>query len=159
MKTFIFLVLLPILLLSTKICAQPGSLTVVAVGASWKFYDQNFDLGTAWRTEAYNDAAWASGPSPLGYSPGNEDMASTTVCNGCENCACASCDPLCTTKRITTYFRHHVSLTDLSQPFSITYQRDDGIVIYINGTEVHRENLPAAPATIFLFNYRHGHTY
>ncbi len=142
MKAFVLL-LLPILMVSTKICAQPGSLTVVAVGANWKFYDQNGDLGTAWRAEAYNDATWASGPSPLGYSPNNEDMASTTVCNGCTNC-----DPNCTDKRITTYFRHHVSLTDLSQPFSITYQRDDGIVIYVNGTEVHRENLPAAPATI-----------
>lgn len=148
MKAFTSLFLLTALLLSTEICAQPGSLTVVAIGANWKFYNQNGDLGTAWRAEAYNEAGWASGPSPLGYSPNNEDGASTTICNGCSGCVCAACDPNCTTKRITTYFRHHVSLTDLSRPLSITYQRDDGIVIYINGTEVHRENLPAAPATI-----------
>ena len=47
------------------------------------------------------------------------------------------------TKRITTYFRHHLNLSDASGTYAIRYQRDDGIVIYVNGTKVHSENLPA----------------
>ncbi|QJW88463.1 hypothetical protein HNV11_03280 [Spirosoma taeanense] len=147
MKSLIVLALLSFGLLA-GLSAQPTSQTVVAVGATWKFLNQNGDQGTVWRTETFNDASWSVGPSPLGYSPNNSDAASTTICNGCSGCTCTDCAPDCNTKRITTYFRHTVNLSDVTGTFSIRYQRDDGIVIYVNGTEVHRENLPEAPATI-----------
>ena len=150
MKTLLFLLLLT--LLGVGLQAQPTSQTVVAPGTIWKFFNQNGDLGTTWRDPAFSDAAWASGPSPLGYSPANTDGASTTICNGCDGCTCTTvtndCADNCGTKRITTYFRYHLNLSDASGTFAIRYQRDDGIVIYVNGTEVHRENLPALPATI-----------
>ncbi|RIV25367.1 hypothetical protein DYU11_08680 [Fibrisoma montanum] len=144
------LLLFPLLLVIgwSKGIAQPTSQTVVAVGANWKFLNENGDQGTAWRNETFNDASWSSGPSPLGYSPNNEDAASTTICNGCTGCSCSNCAPDCNTKRITTYFRHQFTLSDPSGTFLMRYQRDDGIVIYVNGVEVHRENLPAPPATI-----------
>ncbi len=108
-------------------------------------------MGTAWREEAFADAAWASGPAPLGYSTANSDGASTTICSGCVGCTCTTvtnnCADNCQTKRITTYFRHHLNLSDASGTYAIRYQRDDGIVIYVNGTEVHRENLPATTIT------------
>ena len=150
MKNVLLLLLLPLLCVGVQ--AQPVSQTVVAPGAIWKFFNQNGDLGTAWQAEAFSDAAWASGPSPLGYSPANMDGASTTICSGCVGCTCNTvtndCADNCSTKRITTYFRYHLNLSDASGTFAIRYQRDDGIVIYVNGTEVHRENLPAPPATI-----------
>ena len=150
MRTVLLLLMLPLLCMGAQ--AQPISQTVVAPGTIWKFFNQNGDLGTTWQAEAFSDAAWASGPSPLGYSPANVDLASTTICNGCVGCTCTivtnNCADNCSTKRITTYFRYHLNLSDASGTFGIRYQRDDGIVIYVNGNEVHRENLPASPTTI-----------
>src|SRR6185369_616585 len=52
--------------------------------------------------------------------------------------------------RITThYFRTHVNIDD-PNVYSMTASNliDDGAVIYVNGTEVHRESLPLSPTVI-----------
>ena len=49
---------------------------------------------------------------------------------------------------ITTYFRKTISVTNPSSFTSIlgSVKRDDGIAIYVNGTEVYRNNLAAGAA-------------
>ncbi len=54
-------------------------------------------------------------------------------------------------KYITTYFRkqfHVTNVTALSDTLQLNLLRDDGAVVYINGTEVVRDNMPAGA-----FNY------
>ena len=103
----------------------------VESGAEWKYYDAGDDLGTAWREPAFDDAAWPSGPAQLGY--GENDQA-TTVGTGP--------DPLL--KNPTTYFRleFNVSRAAAVSDLWVDVLRDDGAAVYINGTEVVRDNLP-----------------
>ena len=108
-----------------------GSPTVfVPFGSVWKYLDNGTDQGTAWRELGFDDSAWAAGPGELGY--GDNDEA-TVVNSGPPNA-----------HFITTYFRHTVSLSSVSTITSLDLRlrRDDGAVVYVNGSEVYRSNLP-----------------
>jgi hypothetical protein len=79
----------------------------------------------------FDDALWASGAAPLGYGNGDEV---TTVNYG----------PDPANKFITTYFRHVFDLAPVG-PLSevgLRLSRDDGAVVYLNGMEVFRSNMP-----------------
>jgi len=109
-----------------------GPQTLVAYGSSWKYLDNGTNQGTAWRGTSFSDATWASGNAQLGYGDGDE---ATVVSYG----------PNASNKYITTYFRNTISVTNPSSFTSIlgNVKRDDGIAIYVNGTEVYRNNLAA----------------
>jgi hypothetical protein len=109
-----------------------GPQTLVAFGSSWKYLDNGTNQGTAWRGTGFNDAAWVSGNAQLDYGDGDE---ATIVSYG----------PDANNKYITTYFRKTISVSDPSLFTSISgsVRRDDGIAIYVNGTEVYRNNLAA----------------
>lgn len=50
----------------------------------------------------------------------------------------------------TTYFRHSFEVEDAAmfqQPLHLVFKRNDGVVVYLNGTEVVRRNLPWGAAT------------
>ncbi|MBS1576273.1 MAG: metallophosphoesterase [Bacteroidetes bacterium] len=110
----------------------PTSTSLVAYGSAWKYLDNGTNQGTAWRTASFNDAAWKNGNGQLGYGDGDE----TTIVSYGGNA---------NNKYITTYFRKTISITNASlyTSYSLSVKRDDGIVIYINGTEVYRNNMPA----------------
>jgi hypothetical protein len=110
-----------------QVVVENPLVTLIPAGAVWKYYDVNgVDLGTAWRATNYSDAAWASGPAKLGFG----DPATTVV----------NSDPT----RVTTYFRHRFVVTNASAISGLTLglMRDDGAVVYVNGTEVFRSNMP-----------------
>src|SRR5207342_3138784 len=88
--------------------------------------------GTAWRAGTFNDATWSSGNAQLGYGDGDE---ATLVSHGSNALA----------KYITTYFRKPISITGLGNyaSFKLECKRDDGIVVYVNGTEAARSNMPS----------------
>jgi len=111
--------------------APSGPQTFIAYGSSWKYLDNGSDQGTAWQSSSYNDAGWATGNAQLGYGDGDE----TTV---------VSYGPSSTNKYITTYFRKTITISDASAFSSFTgnVKRDDGVVVYVNGVEVYRSNLP-----------------
>jgi len=109
-----------------------STLTIlIASNAVWKYLDNGSDQGNAWTAVAYNDTAWASGAAILGYAGGHE---TTTVSYG----------PNSSAKYITTYFRRHFTVSDPSSIISLTASllRDDGGVVYLNGAEVFRSNMP-----------------
>jgi hypothetical protein len=100
-------------------------------GSVWKYLDDGSNQGTAWRNPAFNDNAWASGPAQLGYGDGDE---ATLVSYG----------PDMNNKYITTYFRRTFAVSDISvfTNLLLRLMRDDGAVVYLNGIEVFRSNLP-----------------
>lgn len=104
---------------------------LVPTGATWKYLDNGSDQSTAWRAPAFNDASWASGPAQLGYGDGDE---ATVVSFGPNSAA----------KYITTYFRRSFNVVNASAYLNATVRvlRDDGAVVYVNGTEVFRSNMP-----------------
>jgi methionine-rich copper-binding protein CopC len=113
-----------------------GPQTFIAFGASWKYLDSGTNQGTAWRGSGFDDASWASGNAQLGYGDGDE---ATVVSYG----------PNANAKYITTYFRKTISITNPAafSAFNGSVKRDDGVVIYVNGTEVYRSNMPTGTIT------------
>jgi hypothetical protein len=109
---------------STPAPVPPASVAI------WKYKDNGADLSTQWRASNFDDSAWASGPAKLGYG----DPAATTVSYG----------PNSGSKYITTYFRHHFTIADPAayQSLSMKLLVDDGCVVYLNGTEIARRNMP-----------------
>ncbi len=98
----------------------------------WKYRDNGSDQGTAWQAPAFNDASWSSGPGELGYGDGDE---ATVVSFGVDE----------NNKFVTTYFRKTFNIVNPSQYNNIIMNvvRDDGVVVYVNGVEVARDNMPA----------------
>ncbi|WP_300665327.1 hypothetical protein [Fluviicola sp.] len=114
-----------------KITGPPPA-TLIAYGATWRFLDNGSNQGTSWIPGSFNDAAWASGASQLGYGDGDE---ATVVGYG----------PNILNRYVTTYFRKTITITNPAAYASFVgnVKRDDGVAIYINGTEVYRNNLAA----------------
>ncbi len=120
-----------LLLLLQPLLSFTQDAAILPFGSTWKYRDNGSNQGTAWRATSFSDAAWASGPAELGYGDGDE----TTV---------VSYGPSSSNKYITTYFRKTFTIANAGQFFGyrIRLKRDDGAVIYANGTEVERMNMP-----------------
>ena len=105
--------------------------TVIPRDANWKYLDDGTDQGLAWRTTTYPDENWAEGPAELGYGDNDEQ---TQVSWGSDAGA----------KQITTYFRRQFDVRDAAEVSAILMEmkRDDGAVVYLNGVEVWRSNMP-----------------
>ncbi len=120
--------------IASYIDADGDAATFMSYGSLWKYLDNN-TRPVNWQTSAFNDATWSAGNGELGYGDGDE----TTIVN-------AGCTPVasCGTKYITTYFRRTVNIPNPSAFTSliVNLKRDDGIVLYLNGVEVHRSNMP-----------------
>ncbi len=104
--------------------------TLIATGSVWKYHDGGTSQGTAWRELGFNDTAWKSGPAELGFDEGDE----ATLVNG---------GPA-TARFPTIYFRHRIRVADplIFDSLLIRLRRDDGAVVYLNGVEVFRSNMP-----------------
>ena len=112
--------------------SQVATVEWVQEGSNWKYNDSGEDLGTAWRMPDYEDSAWAEGDAELGYGDGDE---TTVVSYGG--------DP--DNKHTTTYFRHAFNPGFSEATSTIGFfqlRRDDGAVVYLNGEEVLRSNMP-----------------
>jgi len=110
--------------------------SLIATGSVWRYLDNGSDQGTAWQALSFNDSAWLAGPGQLGYGDGDE----ATLLNF---------GPDANNKYITYYFRTFFNVTNVSAISNLTMNlmRDDGAVIYINGNEVRRDNMPVGAIT------------
>ncbi len=110
-----------------------GDDVAIALGAEWKYLDDGSNQGTAWYSPSFDDTTWSLGLAELGYGEGDE---ATVVSYGN--------DP--SNKYLTTYFRKTfevVNLNDWIFGARLDLLRDDGAVVYLNGNEVYRTNMPA----------------
>ncbi|RIK74278.1 MAG: hypothetical protein DCC68_23430, partial [Planctomycetota bacterium] len=116
--------------------SQTGDGELIDMGSVWKYFDSGTDLGTSWRGVAYNDSTWKTGPAQLGYGDGDE---ATIVSYGGD----------AANKHTTTYFRRAFNVDDPQQfaNLELALVRDDGAVVYLNGQEVARSNMPAGSIT------------
>jgi VCBS repeat-containing protein len=111
--------------------SQTADQILVAPGAVWRYNDSGTNLGTAWRAVSYNDGAWRTGPAQLGYGDGDE---ATVISYGSN----------ANNRRITYYFRRSFTVANpaVFASLLVRFVRDDGAVIYLNGVEVARSNMP-----------------
>ncbi len=104
----------------------PLTSTLVAAGAVWKYWDAVNNPGAAWSSNAYDDAAWPAGAAQLGFGDGDE---STVIASN---------------RQATTYFRHAFAAGETAGMTNLALRllRDDGAVVWVNGAEVFRSNMP-----------------
>jgi hypothetical protein len=110
----------------------PRPQVLIDPAATWRVLDNGSDQGTAWQSPAFNDAAWRSGPASFGFG----DPATTAINIGPSP-----------NRYVTTYFRHRFTIGNPAAFAGLTFDllRDDGAVVYLNGIEQFRSNLPAGP--------------
>jgi len=106
--------------------------------SSWKYNDQGVDLASEdWTAIEYlSDSSWAYGDAKLGYGDGNEN---TTLDFG----------PDPENKYPTTYLRHIFEVDNTTEIDTLIFnvKRDDGVVVYVNGEEAFRMNMPEGEIT------------
>lgn len=116
-----------------------ATVTLVQKGSSWKYNDTGTDLGTAWRELNYVETGWLAGPAELGYGDGSEGRPEATpIASGPSGA-----------RYITYYFRHSFDVQDPAAfvDLKVALMRDDGGIVYLNGTEIFRSNMPEGTVT------------
>ena len=108
-------------------------ITLVPAGSVWRYSDTGQDLGTSWVQPDFDDSAWNSGNARLGYG---DKEAATTVQFG----------PDSSQKNPTTYFRCSFVLPDAVALTNLDFRMavQDGAVVWLNGQEAFRTNVPSA---------------
>ncbi|SHM29578.1 alkaline phosphatase PhoX [Chryseobacterium polytrichastri] len=91
----------------------------------WSYQDNNQAQPNQWKDKTYDITSWAVGNGPLGYG----DPVTTTINSGL----------------ISAYFAKDidVDLSELTDTLELGVMRDDGIVVYVNGQEILRDNMPS----------------
>jgi hypothetical protein len=127
--------------LQRSVAATP--LTLIAKGSAWKFLDNGSNQGTNWTTAIFNDSLWNSGPAPLGYGDANGQWPATTNSYG----------PDANNKYVTTYFRRAFNVSNAASISNVvvSVQRDDGVVLYLNGTGIFTNNMPVGPISYLTY--------
>lgn len=103
-------------------------------GTAWKYLADGSNQGTAWKESTFDDSAWPSGVGLFGTesNPSAYPYPFNTVwpVDG---------------RRITYYARTHVTLPSPLNVAELVFTNyvDDGCIIYLNGTEIIRYNMPA----------------
>ncbi|WP_417388848.1 EDR1-related protein [Gimesia sp.] len=102
----------------------------------WRFQDGQHPVPANWFEPQFDDSKWQSGVAPLGY--GESDVRSTLSFGS---------DPQ--QKPITACFRHSFPVNNASQFKQLVFmiRSDDGMIVYLNGKEIIRHNLPEGPVT------------
>lgn len=110
---------------------SPPPVVLVPAGSRWKYLDSGAFPGPDWTKVDFEDDAWAEGPAQLGYGDGDE----ATRIDGAPE------------KYPTYYFRRKFQVEDPSRlrPLVARLVRDDGAIVYLNGREVVRDNMPEGP--------------
>ena len=122
---------------SATTAAQPNqNPNLVVPGSSWTWRYDASPWPPDWNSPTFDDSAWATGNAPLGFG-------STSIATNIDVPAPTSNRP------ISAQFRRSFQITDKSalQSVSITTRADDGLVVYVNGVEVGRANMPTGTLT------------
>ena len=109
---------------------------IFAPDSEWKYYTRGSLEGKNWYSTDYSDVRWNTGNAPLGY---NQNGLNTTIGYG------GNPDK----KYPTYYFRKSFEIKNIPDEadFILNYSVDDGFVVYVNGVEAGRYNMPSSNIT------------
>lgn len=110
--------------------------TAIDKGASWRWYYETASPSADWKSNGFDDSAWSQGSAVLGWG-------SSSVVTVIDHFATTAERPR------AAYFRKTFDVPDAArvQRLVLTTVADDGVVVYVNGTEVGRANMPAGTVT------------
>ncbi len=114
--------------------------SLVSTGSVWRYLDTGADAGVAWRARAFNDSGWSNGVAQLGFSSGPAENDEATFLSRTNSLG---------ETNVTYYFRHTFDVPDVFAYTNllVRLQRDDGVVVYLNGVEVFCSNMPTGAVT------------
>ena len=117
--------------LGLYMAGQVSKDTLIYKNSGWNYYCGSSTPDLSWMNNDYDDSGWSYGLAELGYGDGDEE---TIVDYG----------PYSDNKYITTYFRHSFSVEDSENISAVVLdiKRDDGALIFLNGNEINRSNMP-----------------
>jgi CotH kinase protein/Chitobiase/beta-hexosaminidase C-terminal domain/Secretion system C-terminal sorting domain/Lamin Tail Domain len=120
--------------------SKSENLTFIAKNSTWSYLDDNTVPASSWKTVSFDDNSWKSGNGQLGYGDGDE---TTILSYGSD----------ANNKTITYYFRKKFTVSDPAGISAITINLllDDGAVVYLNGNEIARVNMPDGTITSSTF--------
>jgi hypothetical protein len=106
---------------------------LVTNGSFWRYLDDNADPIELWKQSNYPDHSWKLGRGQFGYNEGDEE---TRIEQG-------------TPSYIAHYFRHRFVVDRAADFTNLLFNvlRDDGVVMYLNGAEIFRMNMPTGEIT------------
>lgn len=112
---------------------------LVAKTSVWKYLDEGLNISAApWQLATYYDGFWKSGAAPLGYNLPN--IATGIGYGGVSS-----------NRFVTTYFRREFTMDFAPMTLAGRMQRTHGAVLYLNGTEIARQNMPTEPVSYNTF--------
>lgn len=126
--TFLYL----ILLFSFIESVFSQNVTLIDKNSVWKYYQAGDSPSGDWTTSGYNDVSWSSGNGMLAW--GTIDLSQKL-----------NSTQLRTDVRVeTVYFRQIFNYTKTGSETKMTlnYVFDDGAIVYLNGIEIARINMP-----------------
>ncbi|TXD46553.1 helix-turn-helix transcriptional regulator [Polaribacter sp. IC073] len=101
--------------------------TLIKNNNSWHYYDLGY-LDNDW-IKLSEFSNWKTGKSPLGYG---DDIVFTEISFGGKP----------DKKHITKYFKKKIFIDKEYVAYQFKIQRDDGAVVYVNGVELFKDNMP-----------------
>ena len=110
-------------------------LALIPANATWKYSAPASAPAATWKSAAFNDTAWASGMAPFGYNDAKLNLDCATVLsygNEPQN------------RYPAAYFRKtfNVVKPTVITGLDLQARANDGMVVYLNGNEVLRHNMP-----------------
>ena len=105
---------------------------LVGAGTAWSALYPAAAPAAGWTSTAFDDSAWQTGQAPLGF--GDASIATTLTAPA--------------PKPLTAYFRKRFTVdASITGAVTITTRADDGLVVYVDGVEVGRSNMPGGAVT------------
>jgi hypothetical protein len=110
--------------------ATTHTTTLVASGSTWSWIYSSATRASDWNTTGFDSSSWATGPAPLGF--GTSGLG-TDISVGAPS-----------PKPLSAQFRRSFTIADPSVYTNPTVSviANDGAIVYLNGTELGRANLP-----------------
>lgn len=126
--------------------------TFLEPGAEWAYLDDGSEQGEEWRQPDFDDSSWEAGNAPLGY-PEEEE---TTEFGELQTLIGYGEDE--NDKYPTSYFRTSFNVEDpeaIGNMGLIDFKVDDAAIVYLNGEEIGRYNLPEGeiPSDSYLLDF------
>ena len=112
-----------------------ASAVLVGAGASWQWRYAATAPDSGWEGAGFDDSSWSSGTGPFGFG---STLVNTDIGDGAPS-----------PRPLSAQFRTTFEVADAGElgAHDLTFVADDGVVVYLNGVEVARQNLPAGTIT------------
>ncbi len=107
---------------------QPDAVVLRAYGDASRYLEDAAGAPDGWTAPGFTDGSWNPGTGSLGFG---EDNIDTVMNHG-----------------LTTYYiraSFDIPAGEVGQPMVVEMQRDDGVVVYLNGSEIGRDTMPDGP--------------